>query len=773
LSDEQDLSQKLRLARFDGLLARVNLARAAGLTFGGKRDVAQAAGYDEKITPEMYRLAYKRGGIAKRIVDAFPDATWRGTGDLVEDEDPNVSTAFEEAWQELRDRLKIWRVFHRADRLAGLGDYSVILIGAQDGALDTPLTRANAKQIAFLWAFQQDDAQVNTVEEDSAKERFGKPLSYRIARLNKEQNKQIVHYSRVLHIADDMLDDPNSGTPRLECVWDLLTNLAKVNAAGPESYWRNADPGKQFDIDPEVTYDTEERAKAREETEAYAHGLQRNIWTRGIKVKEFGADVADMKNHVDPIYEQISGATGIPLRILKGSERGDLASTQDRENWNDRIRERRDDFAEPFIVRPFIDRMIELGVLPKPVEYTVRWPRLSSMTIEEAVSAVDKVAGAGQKMGTPIMIVDELRETFLDLAPLADVLPDDEADDFIQGIAREAPEAIEAELVEPPQQALPPAVERAAAERFDHVTRSEQPDDAPWRAVHRAADKHAPAFVDHFYTLFTEAKNLVSVKRLEKDVRSGDRESAFVNLNRAIIHVERNIGDGLIKVLEAAIGDGGDAAEKATPSKFRANAIEMNFDRANHEAARWARERSSQLIVQISEEMRDAIRLIIERGFEQRKTPRETARVLRSMVGLTDRQAASLQKRYAELLAQGYTATDSARAIMHEAERKLQARAMLIARTETLAASNEGARELWQQAQYEGVLGENARREWIATEGKRTCKICMAMDGQVRMLNEPFSTPDGIAVMSPPLHPACRCAHGVTNRQRQAPEVAA
>jgi hypothetical protein len=41
------------------------------------------------------------------------------------------------------------------------------------------------------------------------------------------------------------------------------------------------------------------------------------------------------------------------------------------------------------------------------------------------------------------------------------------------------------------------------------------------------------------------------------------------------------------------------------------------------------------------------------------------------------------------------------------------------------------------------------------------------------MLNEPFSTPDGIAVMSPPLHPACRCAHGVTNRQRQAPEVAA
>ena len=40
------------------------------------------------------------------------------------------------------------------------------------------------------------------------------------------------------------------------------------------------------------------------------------------------------------------------------------------------IQERHEQFAEPSILRPFIDRLIWLGALPAPVGYEVEWPSL-------------------------------------------------------------------------------------------------------------------------------------------------------------------------------------------------------------------------------------------------------------------------------------------------------------------------------------------------------------------------------------------------------------
>ena len=77
----------------------------------------------------------------------------------------------------------------------------------------------------------------------------------------------------------------------------------------------------------------------------------------------------------------ISAASGIPLRIMTGSERGELASTQDDGNWASRIEERQLHFAEPMILRPLIDRLIELRALPEPSdgEYQLNDYRLASV----------------------------------------------------------------------------------------------------------------------------------------------------------------------------------------------------------------------------------------------------------------------------------------------------------------------------------------------------------------------------------------------------------
>src|ERR1700674_1714929 len=112
----------------------------------------QVLGYDRILTYRKYRARYARGGVAKRLVEAYPKATWRGGVSLFEDEDPEATTEFEKAWEDLETKFGIWSVLQRADILAGLSTYAVLLIGAP-GELDEELPKGNPDQILFFSPF--------------------------------------------------------------------------------------------------------------------------------------------------------------------------------------------------------------------------------------------------------------------------------------------------------------------------------------------------------------------------------------------------------------------------------------------------------------------------------------------------------------------------------------------------------------------------------------------------------------------------------------------
>ena len=123
----------------------------------------------------------------------------------------------------------------------------------------------------------------------------------------------------------------------------------------------------------------------------------------GVSLESLAQQVADPKSHVDIQIQMITSITGIPKRILTGSERGELASSQDRDNWFDLIDGRREEFAEPQIVVPFVDRMIEFGVLPEPEEeYAVVWTDLRTASDKDKAE-VGKIRSESLKsyVGTP------------------------------------------------------------------------------------------------------------------------------------------------------------------------------------------------------------------------------------------------------------------------------------------------------------------------------------------------------------------------------------
>ncbi len=112
----------------------------------------------------------------------------------------------------------------------------------------------------------------------------------------------------------------------------------------------------------------------------------------------------------------LSGATGIPRRILLGSEAGQLASEQDRANWAERIEERRTSFAEPVILLPFIRKMQDAEVLPQTDDIEIEWPNAFHMSPLEENQAMAQKARAAVNLskqndrGTPVTTVEESRE---------------------------------------------------------------------------------------------------------------------------------------------------------------------------------------------------------------------------------------------------------------------------------------------------------------------------------------------------------------------------
>ena len=64
------------LKTYAQLLSRVTMTRA-GITFAGKRDLYETLGYRRDLRYEDYYERYLRGGIAARVIDAFPASTWR------------------------------------------------------------------------------------------------------------------------------------------------------------------------------------------------------------------------------------------------------------------------------------------------------------------------------------------------------------------------------------------------------------------------------------------------------------------------------------------------------------------------------------------------------------------------------------------------------------------------------------------------------------------------------------------------------------------------
>jgi phage-related protein (TIGR01555 family) len=398
---EQKVTKKVLLKQNEALkhinaelTSRANLAGALGYSYGTDRDLYAKLGYPRTISYNQYLARYLRQDIAARVINAPVDATWRLKPQVVEltdNREDDKETEFEKQWKELTQRLRMYNRFTRADKLAGLGQYAIIYIGFDDGGRPEDEVTA-AKDVLFLQPYSSDSAEIASYISDTTDPRYGYPEYYSVSMSNAVGGNDTstavrVHHSRVLHLADGLMENNVLGTPQLENVYNRLQDLETLAGGSAEMFWRGAFTGMVMNMNEDADVDAQSMTDMADEMDDYINGLRRYIRTQGMDVKMLNPTVADPSNHAELQFKLISSAKGIPVRILTGSERGELASTQDASNWHGKIKERQEDYAEPLYLLALIDKLQNMGIL-NAVEYEVKWPDMLAPSDKEQADIV-------------------------------------------------------------------------------------------------------------------------------------------------------------------------------------------------------------------------------------------------------------------------------------------------------------------------------------------------------------------------------------------------
>lgn len=263
--------------------------------------------------------------------------------------------------------------------------------------------------LRYMRVFPEIIVDITRFEANRSSPRFGQPVEYLLTLNDPRFGDSYsgiglttatvrVHWTRVLHVADNVQACEWAGVPRMQQIYNNLVGLDKLFCGSPEMYWRGAFPGISFETHPQLGGDVViDKTKLKEDVQQYFQGLQRYLTLMGMSAKTLAPQVVDPTPQINAQIQAVCVRLACPQRIFMGSERGELASGQDDSNWNGRLTERHKSFCTPKIVIPFVDRCIALGVLPPPAEGSslkCRWPALGSMGKDQKAAVAAQVTTA-------------------------------------------------------------------------------------------------------------------------------------------------------------------------------------------------------------------------------------------------------------------------------------------------------------------------------------------------------------------------------------------
>lgn len=380
------------------------IASALGQSFNGQRDIYEAAGFTKNPTFDTYYQKYRRG-VGGTIIELMPKLCFSQFPDI------KVNENIDEHATELF-KSKINYNLLKADKLSGINNYSILFLGFNDNNdLDTQVE--NATELLFTSVYMESQVSISAYDTDTKSLNFGRPLLYNIQNTSAGNSTSlIVHYSRVLHLAENPTCVDYLGTPRLERILNNLDNIDKMIGASGESYWKNSTNGIAFIADKDTELNEESREKMSAEIDDYEHGLSRFLKLRGIEPKKLENSPVSPKEYIDNEFKLIAGIIEVPMRLLVGSENARVASITDDKNMECKVQNRRDQYVTPYLYQPLFEKLKAANVI-EDKQYIIDWKLTNNLSESETVknnliraTIVEKIS----KLENNILTDDEMKD---------------------------------------------------------------------------------------------------------------------------------------------------------------------------------------------------------------------------------------------------------------------------------------------------------------------------------------------------------------------------
>lgn len=437
------------------------IGNALGISHGGKRSTYDVYGY-----PENYRFidgynAINREGIANRVVSGVAKSCWRNGFE--------IHTGTDDGTQVLEDELNrlarrgLFRYMERADILNRIGRFSVLFVGIGDGTdFREPLqpARGDALRTIYFRAFAYDGIEVSAYDMDPQSERFGLPEIYQLQTIGRGDTEKVqstkvilAHYTRIVHMAENLLDNEVEGIPALMPVYNRILDIDKSTGGASEAYFRNARGKVAFEIDPEFSTalldDPAAKASFDEAGKKFTNDWQDQITAIGSKVTSVQTPHYTPLDTIKVALWGISGYTGIPIRILTGEGAGQLAGSEDRLSYNALVNDRQDSVCQPWAIQ-VLEILQTAGIITLPESYTIQFPLeepLNEMdqaelgnkkadTLTKLTQAASSIGGdsislesALEVLGLSDIEVEEFDDDFPPVNPMAPIEPEEPADE--------------------------------------------------------------------------------------------------------------------------------------------------------------------------------------------------------------------------------------------------------------------------------------------------------------------------------------------------------
>ena len=390
-----ELTDEVAVANASTLQLRDMLRGTMGTSHNGKRDTYDIYGYPERYYFDLGYRAIRREGMANRIAAGVPTSCWRNGFNIVDNLD-DANPLLEDEVAAL-DMKQLFSRFERADVLNRIGRFSALLVGVPDGLeLREPVGKVRGKGFESIYfrPFAYDGIQVSKYDTDETSERYGLPELYQlqiIGRGDTEKTQQpatvIAHHSRVIHMAESLLDSDIEGIPALEPVYNRILDLDKVLGGSAEAYFRNARTRVAYEIDkdfaPQLIADQSALDKFNEGVRKFTNEWQDHTVATGATVKAITTQHSSPEYTVKALLWEISGYTGIPMRILTGEGAGQLAGSEDRLTYNALVNDRQSHTCAQW-VRSLFGILEVAGMVKLPDTYEIHWP------LDPPLNAIDE-----------------------------------------------------------------------------------------------------------------------------------------------------------------------------------------------------------------------------------------------------------------------------------------------------------------------------------------------------------------------------------------------